>query len=202
MTQFGTLVANLVIFRNQNTINMIKRTLFLLSLILMSSCGSYNSIDSFYEAHKNDDQVTAVRVPRFMLSLLGNISPEMNSLIGNTKDLRYMQFPSATPERTKFLNNSMNNMTGSSFIEVYRKNDNQKRNVVSIREKRDAVKEILIYNNNTSRGSFLYFNGNFDPVKVREMAKNEDFQKLGDGLINQFNMGSTPGINQKEQKEN
>jgi len=178
---------------------MIKRTLLLCSLILLSSCGSYNSIDSFYEAHKNDDQVTAVRVPRFMLSLLGNISPEMNSLIGNTKDLRYMQFPSATPERTNFLNNQMNSMTGSSFIEVYRKNDNQKRNVVSIREKRDAVKEILIYNNNTARGSFLYFNGNFDPVKVREMAKNEDFQKLGDGIINQFNMGSTPGINEEEE---
>lgn len=182
---------------------MIKRTLFLFTLVILSSCGSYNSIDSFYEAHKNDDQVTAVRVPRFMLSLLGNISPEMNSLIGNTKDLRYMQFPSATPERTNFLNNQMNNMTGSSFIEVYRKNDNQKRNVVSIREKRDAVKEILIYNNNTTRGSFLYFNGNFDPVKVRQMAQNEDFQKLGDGIINQFNMGSTPGINEeKEQKKN
>jgi len=179
---------------------MIKKTLFLFSLVLLSSCGSYNSIDSFYEAHKNDDQVTAVRVPRFMLSLLGNISPEMNSLIGNTKDLRYMQFPSATPERTTFLNNQMNNMTGSSFIEVYRKNDNQKRNVVSIREKRDAVKEILIYNNNTARGSFLYFNGNFDPVKVREMAQNEDFQKLGDGIINQFNMGSMPGINEEEEK--
>lgn len=183
---------------------MIKKALFLLSLALLSSCGSYNSIDSFYEAHKNDDQVTAVRVPRFMLSLLGNISPEMNSLIGNTKDLRYMQFPSATPERTEFLNNQMNTMTRSSFIEVYRKNENKKRNVVSIREKRDAVKEILIYNNNTVRGSFLYFNGNFDPVKIREMAKNEDFQKLGDGIINQFNMGSTPGINQdkEEQKEN
>lgn len=181
---------------------MIKRTLFVLTLILISSCGSYNSIDSFYEAHKNDDQVTAIRVPQFMLSMLGNISPEMNSLIGSTRDLRYMQFPSATPERTNFLNKQMNNMTGSSFIEVYRKNDDQKRNVVSIREKRNAVKEILIYNNNTTRGSFLYFNGNFDPVKVREMAKNEDFQKLGDGLINQFNMGSTPGIIQEEEKEN
>jgi len=180
---------------------MINRALFLVSLIFISSCGSYNSIDSFYEAHKNDDQVTAVRVPRFMLSLLGNISPEMNSLIGNTKDLRYMQFPSATPERTNFLNSQMNNMIGNSFIEVYRKNDNQKRNVVSIREKRDAVKEILIYNNNTARGSFLYFNGNFDPVKVRQMAKNQDFQKLGDGLINQFNLGNTPGINQEEKDQ-
>jgi hypothetical protein len=93
----------------------------------------------------------------------------------------------------------MNGITGRSFIEVYRKNDNLKRNIVSIREKKNAVKEILIYNNNTSRGSFLYFNGNFDPIKVRQMAKNEEFQKLGDGLINQFGMG-TPGLNQEEEK--
>lgn len=180
---------------------MIKRTLTLMSLVLLFSCSSYNSIDTFYEAHKNDDQVTAVRVPRFMLSLIGNISPEMQSLIGNTRDLRYMQFPSATPARTQFLNKQMNGLTGSSFIEVYRKNDDLKRNIVSIREKRNAVKEILIYNNNAARGSFLYFNGNFDPVKVREMAHSEEFQKLGDGLINQFNMG-TPGINKEEKKEN
>ncbi len=200
--QFGTLVANLWYIKKPKHDIMIKRTLFLFSLILLSSCGSYNSIDTFYEAHKNDDQVTAVRVPRFMLSLLGNISPEMNSLIGNTKDLRYMQFPSATPERTKFLNNQMNTMTGSSFIEVYRKNDKQKRNIVSIREKRNAVKEILIYNNNTTRGSFLYFNGNFDPIKVREMAKNEDFQKIGNGLMKEFKMGSTSDFNQEDKKEN
>lgn len=179
---------------------MIKRVLFILAIILISSCGTYNSIDGFYEAHKNDDQVTAVRVPRFMLSMIGNISPEMNSLIGNTKDLRYMQFPSATPEKTQFLNKQANGLAGSSFIEVYRKNDELKRNVVSIREKRDAVKEIIIYNNNLNRGSFLYFNGNFDPVKVRQMAKNEEFRKLGDGLINQFGMG-TPSINQEDEIE-
>lgn len=90
----------------------------------------------------------------------------------------------------------------SSFIEVYRKNDDLNRNVVSIREKRDAVKEILIYNNNNLNGSFLYFNGDFDPAKVRLMAQNEEFQKLGDALINQYNMGATPGINQGEEKEN
>ena len=31
--------------------------------------------------------------------------------------------------------------------------------------------------------------------------KNEDFQKLGDGLINEFNLGSTPGINQEKEKK-
>ncbi len=179
---------------------MIKRTLLLVVLVLVSSCGTHNSIDTFYNAHKDDDQVTAVRVPRFMLSLLSNISPEMQSLIGNTKDLRYMQFPSVTAERTRFLNKQMNGITGSSFIEVYRKNDELKRNVVSIREKKDAVKEILIYNNNALQGSFLYFNGNFDPVKVREMANNEEFRDLGDGLIKQFNMG-TPKINPEKENE-
>ena len=181
---------------------MIKRIIFIFGLVLFCSCGTYNSIDTFYNAHKEDDQVTAIRVPRFMLSMIGNISPEMKSLVGNTKDLRYMQFPSATAERTQFLNKQMNGITGSSFIEVYRKNDNLKRNIVSIREKRNAVKEILIYNNNNLNGSFLYFNGNFDPVKVRQMAQNEGFQKLGNGLINQYNMGATPGISPEENNSN
>ena len=181
---------------------MIKRTLFICSLVLLASCSTYNSIDTFYNAHKEDNHVTAVRVPRFMLSLIGNISPEMKSLVGNTKDLRYMSFPSTTAEKSEFLNKQMNSITGNSFIEVYRKNDDLKRNVVSIREKRDAVKEILIYNNNNQNGSFLYFNGNFDPVKVRQMAQNEEFQKLGDGLINQYQGGSfTPGINQGDENE-
>ncbi|MBT8315581.1 MAG: DUF4252 domain-containing protein [Maribacter sp.] len=172
---------------------MIKRTLFLFSLIVLSSCGSYNSIDTFYNAHKNDNQVTAVRVPQFMLTLISGISPEMQSLVGNTRDLRYMRFPSATPAKTQFLNKQMNGITGNSFIEVYRRNDELKRNVVSIREKRNSVKEILIYNNNNLTGSFLYFNGDFDPVKIREMAKNDEFNKLGEGLIKQFSPG-TPGI--------
>ncbi len=173
---------------------MIKKIVALLCLFILSGCSSYNSIDSFYEKHKNDNEVTAVRVPRFMLSMLGNISPEMSSIIGNTKDLRFMQFSSTTAQRTKLLNDQMNLMTGSSFKEVFRKNDNEKRNVVAIREKRDAVKEILIYNNNSVQGSFLYFNGNFDPEKVRQISKNQDFTKLSNGIINQFNMSGTPGI--------
>ncbi len=175
---------------------MIKKFIFLVFVLTLSACGSYNSIDRFYNAHKNDSQVTAIRVPQFMLSLLGNISPEMKSLIGNTKDLRYMQFPSATPERTQYLNTQMNTITGNSFIEVFRKNNELKRNIISIREKRNAVKEILIYNNNNIRGSFLYFNGDFDPVKVREMAKNSEFNELPNSLVKEFKMQSSEEINE------
>lgn len=170
-----------------------KKIIFSALLLTFSACGSYNSIDSFYEAHKNDNQVTAIRVPQFMLSLVSEISPEMKSLVGNTKDLRYMKFPSATKSQTQFLNDQMNNFSSNSFIEVFRKNDELKRNVISIREKRDVVKEILIYKNDNTNGSFLYFNGNFDPQKVRELAQNNEFDKFSTGLLPQMNL-NTPGI--------
>lgn len=152
-------------------------------------------MDNFYEAHKNDNQVTAIRVPQFMFSLLSGISPNMESLIGNTRDLRYIRFPSATDAQSNFLNQQLNSFTSNSFIEVFRKNDDLKRNVISVREKRDVVKEILIYNNDNVSGSFLYFNGNFDPQKVRQLAKSNEFQKLSTGLVPQLNLG-TPGINE------
>ena len=166
----------------------------MLVLALLSSCGSYNSIDSFYNAHKNENQVKAVRVPKFMLTLLSGISPEVHSLIRNTRDLRYMQFASGTAERTAYLNKQMAGITGSNFIEAYRSNDNEKRKVIALREKGDVVKEILVYKNDANKGSFLYFNGNFNPTRVREMIKNKDFDKLGSSLINQFSNGATPGI--------
>lgn len=190
-------VPNIRIFRFTKHKTMIRKLSTFLLFILLTNCGSYNSIDTFYNVHKNDNQVTAVRVPQFMLTLISNISPEMQSLVGNTRDLRYMQFPSTTPARTDFLNKQMNGITGNSFIEVYRKNDELKRNVVSIREKKDVVKEILIYNNNNQSGSFLYFNGNFDPVKVRDMAQSDEFGTLGTGLLNQFG-GGTPSINPEQ----
>jgi len=172
---------------------MFKKIIPLFSLLIICSCSTYNSIDTFYNRHKNDNQVTAVRVPQFMLTLISGLSPEMRSVIGNTKDLRYMQFPSTTPAKTRLLNQQMNGITGSNFIEVFRKNDNLKRNIISVREKKNTVKEILIYNNDNTKGSFLYFNGNFDPAKVRQMAKNNAFDKLSTNLIQQLN-STTPGF--------
>lgn len=173
-----------------------KRILILLAAgLFLASCSTYNSVDGFYNDHKNDDQVLAIRVPKVMLSLVSSISPEMQAMVGNTKDLRYMQFPSKTEARTQYLNREMNSIVGNSFIEVFRRNDQLKRNVVSIRERGNSVKEILVYKNDNITGSFLYFNGDFDPVKVKEMAEAGKFEDISKGLIKQFNV-RTPGINE------
>ncbi len=170
-----------------------KKIFVALTAILLLSCGTHNSIDSFYNAHKNDDHVFALRVPQVMFSLVKGISPEMEALIGTTKDLRYMQIPSNTPARTQYLNRQMNTITGNSFIEVYRKNELTKRNVVSIRERRNSVKEILIYNNNNQNGSILYFNGDFNPQMVKDMAEKNKFESISQGLVNTLGT-ETPGI--------
>lgn len=170
-----------------------KKLLLCSLLVLLASCSTYNSIDSFYNAHKNDDEVFALRVPQVMFTLVSGISPELEALVGTTKDLRYMQFPSSTTAQTQFLNRQMNSLTGNSFIEVYRKNEKTKRNVVSIRERRNSVKEILVYSNNNLNGSILYFNGDFDPAMVKEMAEKNKFENISSGLVNQFS-SKTPGI--------
>ena len=170
-----------------------KKLLLCSVFALMASCSTYNSIDSFYNAHKNDDEVFALRVPQVMFTLVSGISPDLEALVGTTKDLRYMQFPSSTAAQTQFLNRQMNSLTGNSFIEVYRKNEKTKRNVVSIRERRNSVKEILVYSNNNLNGSILYFNGDFDPAMVKELAEKNKFENISSGLVNQFS-AKTPGI--------
>ncbi len=159
--------------------------LALLSLLFVCSCGSYNSIDRFYEEHKNDSQVTAFRVPQLMINLLAGISPEMQGIIGNTRDIRYMKFSGLTDAGSRSLDNKMNSLTSSSFIEVYRKNEDLKRNVISIREKRNSVKEILVYNNNPGNASFLYFNGDFNPAEVKRLAQSDEFKDISEGLFSQ-----------------
>lgn len=66
-----------------------------------------------------------------------------------------------------------------------------KLNVVSIREKRNSVKEILMNTNDNQSGLILDCNGDFAPVKVYEMDRNEQFTIIGKNIINQFGAGTS-----------
>jgi len=117
-----------------------------------------------------------------MLSTVGNLIPEMNEFVGNIKDLRYIQLNPKNDNEGRLINTQINSLTTSNFKEIYRKNENEKRTLVSLRERKDVVKEIMIYSNNNNKNTILYLNGNFNPAKVRQYASEEKF----DSLINNF----------------
>ena len=169
---------------------MKKIILYIIITVSFTSCGSYNSIDSFYEAHKNDNNVTAIQVPRFMLSTVGNLIPEMNEFVGNIKDLRYIQLNPKNDSESRLINSQINNLTTANFKELYRKNEDENRTLVSLRERRDVVKEIMIYSNKNNKNSILYLNGDFNPAKVREYANDKKFDNLLNNFTNQYNVDS------------
>ncbi|MFD0861942.1 DUF4252 domain-containing protein [Sungkyunkwania multivorans] len=173
-----------------------KKALFVCLLVIFTSCGSYLSMNSFYNRHKNDPNVSAVRVPVFMFSFLQGLSPEMNGLLNNVNDLRYMQLRDISLIESERINAEMSQIITDRFVEVYRKNDGLARTVYSVREKGDVIKEVIIYTNNGSRSTIVYLNGNFAPQTIRMMAKNDGFESLSSSLSRQYqpNGMSTPGI--------
>jgi len=164
-----------------------KRYSLLLIFSIFISCGSYNSINGFYNLHKNDANVTAFRVPHFMFSLLRSSSGEMNSFMNNVSDIRFIQLSPKTDAESTTISNQINGLVSNKFVEVFRKNEDTKRTLISVRENRDVVKEIIIYKNGKQHNSIFYFKGNFDPNRVRKYVKENKFDNLSNTVLQQFN---------------
>ncbi|TDQ31581.1 DUF4252 domain-containing protein [Zeaxanthinibacter enoshimensis] len=162
------------------------RLLLVLLAVTLGGCSGSKGIDSFYKAHKNDPEVMAVRVPEVMLSFLRTASPEMRELVGNARDIRYMKLPLGAEEREKEINSWVDNLDSGSYIEIYRRNSEMGKNVVSIRENGRSVKEVLVYTSDLNTGSILYFSGDFAPEKIREMANTQGFDKFASSLLLEF----------------
>ncbi len=171
------------------------KKLFLIGIlcVLVSSCAS-NSITSFYNKHKNDDNVTAIRVPQFMLALLTGISPEMNNMVAHVKDIRYIKLDNTSEIKSQMINKEMNLAMNNRYTEVFRQNDDLKRTLVSVKEKGSTVKEIVVFKNNGLNSTVLYMNGYFDPLKVRKAAKNSDFDSLTDFLLKEYQLISKDSL--------
>jgi len=175
-----------------------KKYAIILLTLLLSSCGSYNSINSFYNMHKNDANVTAVQVPNYLLSLLRNTSGEMNNFMGNVREIRYIQLSPKTETESKLISGQINNLTTNSFVEVFRKNEDEKRTLISLREKKDVVKEIIIYKNGNKNNSVFYLNGNFNPQRVRKYVKEGKLDNLSNSIFQEMNFNSTDSEKEKE----
>jgi hypothetical protein len=168
-----------------------KKTILILSVLLFSSCGSYYKMSTFYNAHKNDDKVTAMQVPRFMFAVLKGLSPEMNSVLANVNDLRYIQLQPKNKSAQQTIQAEINQLTNERFTDIYRKNDLLKRTLVSVREQGTIIKEVIVHTTAAEKHTVLYLNGNFNPTTIKQYAETGKFDNLAQSITQQYSWNTT-----------
>ncbi|MCK5638367.1 MAG: DUF4252 domain-containing protein, partial [Flavobacteriaceae bacterium] len=147
--------------------------LVLLTLIINVSCASTSSFNQFYDQHKNDNNVSSFQVPGYLKSILKNSSPEMNSLLKNVKDFKTISFSNCTPEQSEKITNDINQIT-KNFTDIVRDNKENKKTLVSVKEKGDKIKEIIIHNNTNNNHKILFLKGNFDPNRISDLTNSNE----------------------------
>lgn len=178
---------------------MKKIILFISISILLNSCGSSKSFQSFFNDHKRDIGVTAFQVPNFMRALVSSISPEINSLFGNVKDFKFITFNEISTLKQQQLINEMNLVTDNNFTDMLRSNQPEKTKIVSVKEDGDVVTQAIIFNSTLAKTSVFYLKGRFDPNKLRQLSEGNQFENLSNKLIQNYQIKPstkiTPGFN-------
>ena len=66
--------------------------------------------------------------------------------------------------RTKRLMKKIDKITKSGYSDVFRKNNDNTRSLLSVKEQGNTIKQIILHNSNGSNNSLLYLKGNFDHI--------------------------------------
>ncbi|MDZ7613704.1 MAG: DUF4252 domain-containing protein [Flavobacteriaceae bacterium] len=152
----------------------------LLVTFLMLGCASFNSMDSFYSKHKNDENLTSFQVPSYVRSLLKNASPELNELFKNVKDFRVMSFNDCSPAQSQQIKDEINGIT-KNYKDVLRKNENNTQSFVAVKEKGDVIKDVVMHKTEGNNHYILNLKGNFDPERIQSLIDKNEL----DGLLKQ-----------------
>ncbi|ULC58753.1 DUF4252 domain-containing protein [Flaviramulus sp. BrNp1-15] len=160
---------------------------------LLVSCSS--SFQGFYNNHKADMGATSFQVPNFMKALLSNISPEVKSAIGNISDFKYIKFQSVNALKRQSLIEEMNAVTNSGYTDVFRKNELEQTRIISVREVGVVVTDAIIFNSTENETTAYYFQGNFDPEKIKSFADEETFNAFSNNLMQSYNSNINPSFN-------
>lgn len=150
--------------------------LFILSFSL-ASCSSTARFNQFYNHHKNDNNVSSFQVPGYLRSLIKNVSPELNNVFKNVKDFKSISFTNCSPLQSQQIIEGVNNIT-QNYTDVIRNNKEEKKTLVSVKEKGDFIKEILIHTNSNNNHKILFLKGNFDPKRIQELIKDRELEEL------------------------
>lgn len=168
-----------------------KKVILVLTILIFTSCGSYYKMSHFYNAHKNDTNVTAVQVPRFMFETLKGLSPDMNRLLHNVNELRYIRLRPENDAARATIQNEINQLTNSRFTDLYRNNQGFKRTLVSVRQQDTSIREIIVHTSSHIQNSVLYLSGRFDPSTVKQYAEQGKFDNLTQSITQQYQWNTT-----------
>ena len=175
---------------------MKKITILVFSLLLLLSCGSNKSFQSFFNDHKRDLGVTAFQVPNFMRTILTSISPEINSLFGNVRDFKFITFTDISVLKKQTLIQEMDLMTTNNFTDILSTNTIEKTKIISVKEDGDVVTQAIIFNATLAKTSVIYLKGRFDPNKLKQLSETNQFENLSNKLIQNYQPKAiTPGFN-------
>ena len=151
-----------------------------LSLItfLILGCASFNSMDPFYNRHKNDENLSSFQVPSYVRSLLKSASPELNELFKNVKDFRAMSFTDCSLAQSQQITEEINSIT-QNYKDVLRKNETDSQSFVAVKEKGEVIKEVIMHKTEGKNHYILYLKGNFDPERIQSLIETNEL----DGLL-------------------
>jgi arsenate reductase-like glutaredoxin family protein len=156
---------------------LLYRLLLIVFIYNLTACSSSQSFNQFYNNHRNDDFVTSFQVPGYLRSFLRNASPELNDLFKNVKDFKSISFKKTTPLQSEQITSEINSIT-QNYTDVVRKNEGDHIALVSVKEKGDIIKTVILYNKNNDKHTILYLKGNFNPERIKELARNHEFDSL------------------------
>ncbi len=170
-----------------------KKIVLVLFAGLLFNCGS--SFQGFYNNHKNDIGVTSFQLPNFVKALIGNVSPEVNAIIGNIADLKYMKFDNPSPAERLGLIQELSDVTNHGYIDMFRKNEESLTRIVSVKELGVILTDVILFKSSETETTAFYLKGKFDPDKVKALSDDKKFDDLSKQLQLLAPSSLTPGFN-------
>ena len=166
----------------------------LLIVLIVSSCGSSRSFQSFFNQHKTDLGVTAFQVPNFMKAILANISPKQN-MFDNLTDFKFITFNNTTPIYQKNLISEMNVVSGNKYTDMFRKNTSENTKIISVKEYGNVVTEAIVFDSKVDKTTVFYIRGQFDPDKIKAFSDDATFDEFSKKLQQEYQMNLNPSLN-------
>lgn len=155
-----------------------KKFLYVLSFLFLTSCGGYHTAPKFYERYKDSKKVEAYQLPKFKEHVMDSMSPYTRNLLLDVTDLRYLKLNEIDRNQNELLKIEMRGLFKRRFKDLQRVITNDSLKIVSMKVKDNIAMEFLAYHNIGSENTLLYLAGDMDPRAIREFYETGEHIKM------------------------